>query len=210
MLRAISDTALPPVASRAWLWGKRRMQRISARHRLDRIDRLHLGCGERVLAGWGNLDLDGGAGSIRFDLTQPVPKQDGSVRLIYSEHFIEHLSREAGLSLLRECRRVLRSNGVLRISTPDLRFIVDQYRAGRVSEWADMNWHPTTPCQLLNESMRLWGHVFLYDEPELTMALQEAGFARIQRVEYRHSAHSDLSGLETRPFHHDLIVEAQP
>jgi predicted SAM-dependent methyltransferase len=210
MLRDLSRSAVPPAVGRVWRWGKRRVQGLNARHRLAEIDRLHLGCGPRVLPGWGNLDLDGGPGSIRYDLTETLPKADGSVRFIYSEHFIEHLPRELGLRLLGECRRVLREDGVLRVSTPDLRFLVEEYRDGRVTEWNDMGWVPATPCRLLNESMRLWGHVFLYDEPELLSALTQAGFTRLKRVEYRRSDHPALADLETRPFHHDLIIEAQP
>lgn len=208
MFRHLANSSVPPAVASAWRWGWRQSQVWRARRQLARVDRLHLGCGPQVMTGWGNLDLDGGPGSIAFDLTHPLPKPAGSVRFIYSEHFIEHLTQAFGASLLRECRRVLRSDGVLRISTPDLRFLVEVYRSGRTNEWNDMGWTPETPCRLLNESMRLWGHTFLYDEPELKGVLSEAGFSRIERVKHRQSRHSDLAGLETRPFHHDLIIEA--
>lgn len=187
-----------------WL-GRRAVSRS-----LASIDRLHLGCGPNVLPGWGNLDIDGGRGSLRYDLTQPLPKADASVRYIYTEHFIEHIDRTDGARLMRECRRVLTDDGVLRLSTPDLRFIVREYESGRLNEWADMDWHPRSSCRLLNESMRLWGHVFLYDEFELRQMLVEAGFRLVDRVGYRESAHAPLAGLETRPFHQDLIMEARP
>jgi len=198
---------LPRIVTwRASTW----LGRSAVSRSLARVDRLHLGCGPNVLSGWGNLDVDGGPGSIRYDLTQPLPKTDASVQYIYSEHFIEHIGRDDGERLMRECRRVLVEGGVLRISTPDLRFIVREYEAGRLDEWADMDWHPVSSCRLLNESMRLWGHVFLYDEPELRQLLTEAGFRSVDRVAYRSSAHTALAGLETRPYHGDLIVEAQP
>jgi predicted SAM-dependent methyltransferase len=195
-----------------WLgpWSDNRWRRTAVARSLNSIDRLHLGCGPNVMPGWGNLDLAGGAGSYRYNLTQPLPKADSSVRYIYSEHFIEHIERDDGARLMRECRRVLTGDGVLRVSTPDLRFLVSEYECGRLDEWADMHWHPASPCRLLNESMRLWGHVFLYDEAELRGLLNEAGFRSIERVAYRHSRHAALAGLETRPFHQDLIVEARP
>lgn len=193
-----------------WPWSRTRWRRTTVARSLASIDRLHLGCGPNVLPGWGNLDLAGGPGSYRYDLTQSLPKADSSVRYIYTEHFIEHVEREDGARLLRECRRVLTDDGVLRVSTPDLRFLVREYQSGRVDEWADMHWHPASSCRLLNESMRLWGHVFLYDEAELRQMLGEAGFRSIDRVAYRDSRHAPLAGLETRPFHQDLIVEARP
>lgn len=194
------------VISRAAKW----LGRSAVSRALSAIDRLHLGCGPNVLPGWGNLDVAGGPGSIRHDLRQPLPKSDSSVRYIYTEHFIEHIEREDGARLMRECRRVLTEDGVLRVSTPDLRFIVHEYESGQLDEWADMDWRPTSSCRLLNESMRLWGHVFLYDEAELRQMLGEAGFRSVHRVAYRESAHAPLAGLETRPFHKDLIVEARP
>lgn len=193
-----------------WPWSGTRWRRTMVVHALRSIDQLHLGCGPNVLPGWGNLDLAGGPGSYRYDLTQSLPKADSSVRYIYTEHFIEHLEREDGARLLRECRRVLTDDGVLRVSTPDLRFLVREYESGRLDEWADMQWHPASSCRLLNESMRLWGHAFLYDEEELRQTLAEAGFGSVHRVAYRESRYEPLASLETRPFHHDLIVEARP
>lgn len=193
-----------------WPWSGTRWRRTTIARSLASIDRLHLGCGPNIMPGWGNLDLAGGPGSYRYDLTHSLPKEDLSVRYIYTEHFIEHIEREAGARLLRECRRVLTDDGVLRVSTPDLRFLVREYESGRLDEWADMQWRPASSCRLLNESMRLWGHVFLYDEAELRQMLGEAGFRSVDRVAYRDSRHAPLVGLETRPFHQDLIVEARP
>ncbi len=202
------------VTSRAakWLlpWSGAHGRRVKLARSLASIDRLHLGCGPNVMQGWGNLDVAGGPGSYRCDLKQPLPKADSSVRYIYTEHFIEHIERDDGVRLMRECHRVLTDDGVLRVSTPDLRFLVKEYESGRLGEWADMNWHPASSCRLLNESMRLWGHVFLYDEEELRQMLGEAGFRSIDRVPYRKSRHAPLEGLETRPFHQELIVEARP
>ena len=42
---------------------------------------------------------------------------------------------------------------------------------GRVSEWLDMQWAPRTPCDMVNEAMRLWGHLYVWDEDELIRAL---------------------------------------
>jgi predicted SAM-dependent methyltransferase len=62
---------------------------------------------------------------------------------------------------------------------------------------------------MVNEGMRLWGHVFLYDEPELFSLLRECGFSDIRRVKWGESDHPELRGLESRPDFADLIVEAR-
>jgi hypothetical protein len=60
----------------------------------------------------------------------------------------------------------------------------------------------------MNEGMRSWGHQFLYDAGELSRILLEAGFANVKFVQWRESTIDELAGLETRPFHNELIVEA--
>ncbi|MBI5837009.1 MAG: methyltransferase domain-containing protein [Candidatus Eisenbacteria bacterium] len=170
--------------------------------------KLHLGCGPHVMEGWANLDLEAGEGAIAFDLTRPLPLADGAITHVYSEHFLEHLTREQGLALMRECHRVLVPGGVLRVSTPDLAKMVMEYLMSRTTEWRDMEWNPATPCQMMNEGMRLWGHQFLYDEKELRAMLVEAGFEAAQRLAWRQSGRAELRGLETRPYHGEIILEA--
>jgi predicted SAM-dependent methyltransferase len=173
----------------------------------SRGDRLHLGCGSNLMPGWLNVDLDT-PGAIDWDLSRPIPLPTGSIRFIYSEHFIEHITREQGLAHLRECHRLLGKGGVLRISTPDLRALAEQYLSGNLDEWIEAHWRPETPARLLNEALRSWGHQFVYDEAELFNALRVVGFALVRRVLWRQSDHPALRNLETRPFHRDLIVEA--
>ncbi len=143
-----------------------------------------------------------------MDLRRPLPVATSHIELIFSEHFLEHISRDEGRRLLSECYRVLKPGGVIRISTPNLEKLVDQYSRRRITEWHDMNWTPETPCCLLNEGLRLWGHQFVYDTAELTQALRDAGFHEIEPRLYRSSAVAGLNELETRPFHDEIIVEA--
>jgi predicted SAM-dependent methyltransferase len=172
--------------------------------------KLHLGSGSQICAGWTNVDLNPGPGGFVWDLTEPLPVNNRSIHYIFTEHFIEHLTRHQGLGFLTECRRVLEYNGVLRLSTPDLRFLVDQYTKRRVKEWCDVGWSPTTPCTMVNEGLHLWGHKFIYDETELILLLREAGFTRFRAATWHESPHEPLRDLEVRPFHNELIWEAQP
>ena len=89
--------------------------------------KLHLGCGTNILPDWINVDLNGSSEVVRWDLRQPLPLSSDSMDFVFNEHFIEHITREEALSLLRECNRVLKRHGVLRISTPDLRKLVGEY-----------------------------------------------------------------------------------
>lgn len=169
--------------------------------------KLHLGSGTIRFEGWLNIDLDTPEADLHLDLRAPLPFDDSSVDFIMNEHLIEHLVREEALALLSECRRVLRPDGVLRLSTPDLKFLTSCYHAGKLDEWEGL-WMPATLCRMMNEGMRSWGHQFMYDTEELSGILAEAGFARVAYVPWRESDHAELVGLETRPFHGELIVEA--
>lgn len=181
---------------------------LTARRRLAGSTRLHLGCGDHVLPGWANLDLLGFPGVVPWNLTRDLPVGDGTIDFIFSEHFIEHVTLEQAQALLRECHRVLRPGGVVRISTPDLRKLTTEYQAGRTSEWTDVDWVPATPCQMLNEGLRSWGHLFVFDPEELTSLFKEAGFIEVEHPGWRSSSHAPLRDLECRPFHDEIIVEA--
>lgn len=185
-----------------------RLLRPRLERRLEGESRVHLGCGPHAFDGWANLDLGGGRGVVPYDLTGRLPFRDSSVDMVFTEHFIEHVPRHRGDRVLRECARILKPGGVLRVSTPDLRRLIDEYLANRTDEWIDQGWRPSSPTRMLNEGMRLWGHKFLYDEAELTGALRDAGFSAVVRVAWHHSVHHDLQGLERRSFHGDLILEA--
>lgn len=180
----------------------------TARRDLRGVTRLHLGCGDHILANWANVDLIGFPGVVPWNLTAPLPVAADSIDYIFSEHFLEHISFEEGQRHLADCYTALRPGGVLRISTPDLHELVDAYEAGATDRWADVDWHPQTPCQLLNEAMHAWGHLFVYDYGELSLQMQRAGFRQVERSAWRKSRHDVLNDLELRPFHGELIVEA--
>lgn len=169
--------------------------------------KLHLGCGPVRLDGWLNIDLDSPVADVRRDLTEPLPLESGCATHVFSEHFIEHLTRHDAVRLLRECHRLLAEDGVLRISTPDLRVLATAYLKGELDGWAPL-WRPATACLLMNEGMRAWGHQFVYDAEELLRLLAEAGFENVVFVDWRHSEIESLRGLESRPYHGELIVEA--
>lgn len=175
------------------------------RLKLKNYDRINLGAGGHARQGWANLDITGRKNLI-WDLTKPLPLANGALRYVYSEHFIEHVSRKDAVKLLSNTRARMPDSGVLRISTPDLRLFSKAYLEGSVPElWTERN-----PTRMFNELMRNWGHTYLYDEVELTAVLREAGFSRVKRVARNASEHDALREMENRPDQLDLILEAQP
>ena len=171
--------------------------------------KLHIGCGPQILQGWINIDNQPYPGVDRvLDVMDGLPFE--GVRLIFAEHFIEHLPFDAAAALMRECRRVLRDDGVLRLSTPNLDWVwASHYKRVMTQEEAVL------ACFAINRAFRGWGHQFLYNETTLRSLLLDAGFANVERCAYGESSHEELRGLERHErqpdfdgFSHILIVEA--
>lgn len=89
--------------------------------------RVNLGCGRRRSPGWLNFDLFRAPDVIYHDLRQRLPLADSTVDVVYHSHVLEHFSRREGLSFLRECYRILKKGGVIRVVVPDLEGIVRAY-----------------------------------------------------------------------------------
>jgi predicted SAM-dependent methyltransferase len=202
-----SDLLLPGLIRRPIGRWAGELAKALAAGKLKRARRLHLACGTHLIDGWANIDIDGPRGVVKLDLTQALPVRTESIDYVFCEHFIEHVERPDAKHLVCEILRVLRPGGRLRLSTPDLSVLVEHYRAGRLDTWHDVGWAPSSACQLLNEAMHSWGHRFVYDKEELETLLQSAGFTNIRRARHGLSDVPELSGLECRPDHGELIYE---
>jgi predicted SAM-dependent methyltransferase len=89
---------------------------------------LNLGCGDRFHPSWTNINFTStGAGVIAHDLNQGIPYPDNYFDVVYHSHVLEHFPKEAAETFIRECDRVLRPQGILRIAVPDLEQIAKMY-----------------------------------------------------------------------------------
>ena len=92
--------------------------------------KLHLGCGKRNFGtDWVHIDGGDFPHLQSNDITN-LPFDDESVDLIYASHVIEYFNRNEIISLLKEWRRVLKNNGVLRLAVPDFNSMVNLYLNG--------------------------------------------------------------------------------
>ena len=91
---------------------------------------LNVGCGSHLHPDWTNVDVYRSApGVVVHDIQRGLPFADGTFDACYHSHVLEHLSPSAGASLVRECFRVLRPGGVIRVAVPDLEGIARAYLA---------------------------------------------------------------------------------
>lgn len=167
---------------------------------------IQLGDAAHKIPGFINADASPGA-DVPLDLnrelpwTQLLPWGQGTVEGIFSENFIERLSQAQGISLLRECRRILKPGGVLRIATLDLPTIVADYRrGGGREEWTALGFDwIVTPCEQLNLAVRGEGRQWLYDENELARIGRMVGLGFAGRRSAGESADPLLQGRERNP-----------
>jgi len=189
-----------------------RFARIKSYFRSHPTRKLHLGAGPHYIDGWLNTDVRVLWPPARFwkivylDVTKRFPFPDKSIDRVYSEHLIEHLSYHDGMAMVRECHRVLRPGGTLRIATPDVTVIMGLHTPEPTGLQSRVIKDSTDRCLpeidtyravfVINNFFRRWGHQFLYDFELLRDAMEEAGFADVGLCPSGESTDPDLQGIE--------------
>jgi SAM-dependent methyltransferase len=159
--------------------------------------KLNIGCGTSGIEGWVNIDNspsilisrlplgkrifrtpDWPSDVRRVDVRNGIPFRDSSVSYIYSSHTFEHFTYEESHAVARECFRVLKRGGILRIVVPDLGIMVRDYLADTADPMAS---HKFVSRLLLAGSFRDFLHAGahhkqMFDPRSLTNMLREAGF----------------------------------
>lgn len=150
--------------------------------------KLNLGCFmTQFHHGWINVDIHDLSEFSKFhhynfmraDLRQGLPSfGTGSVDMIFCCHMLEHVNYQEGLAFLRECRRIIKPDGVMRIIVPDASSLLHEYLDGDMAQFDQIN----DGCEKSTTDMgKLWsllgvGHFAAYDWWTLKCALEEAGF----------------------------------
>lgn len=183
--------------------------------------RLQVGSGTVARAGWLNTDI-GHRTRYWLDIGRPFPFPNGSVTRVFSEHVVEHVSPAVVANFLRETRRVLTADGILRILTPDAEATARAYADRSPAAYdlmhraARLGYDSRHLVDILNLTFRANGHVYLWDEASLKVALAAAGFSSIERRQVGESADPELAAMDGHfapgdpaiPF--TLVIEAQP
>jgi len=187
---------------------------------IDHGVKLNLGSFSNMFHGWRNLDrIDltpwahaNGYSFAVCDLARKLPYDDQIVDRIFLSHVLEHFDYAAGKQLIRECRRVLKPSGKLRVAVPDAGLLWDLYRSKQLQSLRELcGSDPEDDIQLLHELLYGGDHRAIYDWDSLHQLFVAAGFSQISRSQFGASPDSALQ-RETIDLYPEmsLFLEAGP
>jgi SAM-dependent methyltransferase len=204
--------------------------------------KLHLGCELNTPSEWINVDGSWGAWLAKYqrlrtflklsklfsrqllikdwnpdvlvhDLRKSLPFPDNSIAAIYACHVLEHLYLTESQKLLKECYRIMKPDGIIRIVVPDLRAIVLEYSGGKEEKTGGR----LTLADRLNQRLSLrsetppvgnliykiysivkdfHSHKWMYDADSLSYHVKQAGFTNIRVTQAHESLIEDIEKIE--------------
>jgi SAM-dependent methyltransferase len=181
----------------------------------DGAKHLHLGCGTKYLPGF--LNIDGNIFNkidVWLDVRNGLPFRSNSVDSIYSTHMFEHFYSDELKRLLRECARVLKPGGGIRLIVPSLEGAIAAYAQKRSDWFEDFPQHFDSIGGKFSNFVFCDGqHRTAFDFGYFKEILRDAGFREVERSA---EGQSRLYGSAVPPYEpgdlkdlpHSLYVEA--
>lgn len=193
------------------------------------LRKLQIGSSKTPFPDWLNTDLFPERSDVAYlDATRPLPLPDASFDYIACEHMIEHIDHESALGMLRECHRILKPGGKIRITTPDLQIMANLCdpnptpQQKNYIDWIIVRNMPEVDKHrgvfVVNNAFRAWGHQFLYDADTLKTTLAKTGFTDFQDWKPGESndpnlrdieSHGKACGNEENNRYESMVVEAR-
>lgn len=146
--------------------------------------KLHVGCGDVILPGWTNLDIEKLPGvDVVDDITTLTKIPDNSCDIIYASHVLEHVGRNEFENVIRTWNYKLKKNGILRIAVPDFEKIIIWYQ--KTKQIIDV-----VGLVSGGQKTKYDYHKMIYDKKRLTEILLDLGFHDIREWDWKQTDHS--------------------
>jgi predicted SAM-dependent methyltransferase len=165
---------------------------------------INLGSGHYRIEGWVNVDLDLECRpEVCADFTADLPFRNNSADFVHTEDFIDTLELPQAERFMRECYRILKPGGAIRVLTPDVEQLTRMYLhqpEELKTLWRDHVRVPLvlgTAAEILNVGMRFTNHTFLYDAETFALLAARVGF-QSRPVTYQTSDFAELRGHDLR------------
>lgn len=147
---------------------------------------LEVGAGDKEGSiGWTTLDITPPC-DIYWDATKGLPFPDGSMAMVYSSHFLEHIDFSQIRRFLQECVRILEPNGTFSICVPNARIYIEAYLNRTPLESEPFfsfgpAFNDTTYIDYVNYIAYMDGHhKYMFDEENLLHVLKSSGFSSVR------------------------------
>jgi predicted SAM-dependent methyltransferase len=178
----------------------------------------NLGCGPKFYQNflnvgyWAQLqegavykDLNGTTNTfmLNHDLRHGIPAADNSLDLAYHSHMLEHLSYTDGIEFTKECLRVLKPGGTLRILVPDLELWINAYMNNNsffFEQYRQMGGIDpdiyVTKAAVFMGMLHNHEHKCGYDFESLKWLVEHVGFIDVKRTLYGAGTIDDIENIE--------------
>ena len=173
-------------------------------------------------------------GVEKYDLTDLPMKgiSDNTYNGVYSEHFIEHLTKEEGINYFKEMFRIMKPGGIIRSIWPPMEFVewLRQENSLENHSWVQHyynfyvvkhnfapkdTWRMRIQAQCAEGIMWQNGeHKHIWRKTELIESLKELGYINVKECQYQKSGLAPFNNIDTpgtvRAFHSAVVEASKP
>lgn len=146
--------------------------------------KLHVGCGDVILPGWINVDLENLPGiDLQDDIRELGKIKDETCDIIYASHVLEHVGRNEFEDVIKTWNKKLKVGGILRIAVPDFEKVIEWYKKkGNILD--------VTGLVSGGQKTKYDYHQMIFDKKFLSQVLKKCGFNNIHEWDWRKTEHS--------------------
>lgn len=180
--------------------------------------KLHLGCGPVIKQGFINIDILDVVHPdyVKHDLTKGLPPEvivsSEPIDLVYSSHFLEHLSNSDAANLLNACYSAMSLGGVIKLCLPDIVTCIKEWINGNTDYFK----HISRASFGIPSNLYSWisylefathqsgEHLALWNEEKAFLYLKEAGFKNMKS-----RPPEDIDGTDAARLAYSFFVQAE-